>query len=117
MASTVRPWLVLLLGALVVAAALLWEASGRLAWIDPDLLPPLSKVFRVMGRLLTSSEFIGKLMFLTQLLFSPALRPVKLYDKFFRPLATVAICTKLIHPVFVAIQWQQAGADIQPLFS
>lgn len=43
---------------LVVAVALLWEASGRLTWIDPDLLPPLSKVFQVMGRLLTSSEFI-----------------------------------------------------------
>ena len=44
--------------AIVTLLAWLWELSGRNGWIDPDLLPPLSKVLAVLGKLSASREFI-----------------------------------------------------------
>jgi NitT/TauT family transport system permease protein len=45
--------------AAIVLVALLWEASGRLRWVDPDLLPPLSKVLSVLWRLLHDADFLN----------------------------------------------------------
>lgn len=44
---------------IVGALALLWELSGRNRWIDPDMLPPLSKVLGVVGRLVVDKGFIA----------------------------------------------------------
>ena len=38
--------------AIIAALAVAWELSGQLRWIDPDFLPPLSKVLAILGRLL-----------------------------------------------------------------
>jgi NitT/TauT family transport system permease protein len=43
--------------AIVLVLASLWEASGRLHWVDPDLLPPLSRIFEMLGRLLQDHRF------------------------------------------------------------
>lgn len=43
----------------VVVVALAWEAAGRSQWVDPDLLPPLSKVLAVLWRLLHDAEFVA----------------------------------------------------------
>jgi NitT/TauT family transport system permease protein len=42
----------------IAAVALVWEAAGRSGWVDPDLLPPLSKVLAVLWRLLHDADFI-----------------------------------------------------------
>jgi NitT/TauT family transport system permease protein len=42
----------------IAVVALAWEAAGRSGWIDPDLLPPLSKVLSVLWRLLHDADFI-----------------------------------------------------------
>ena len=42
----------------IAAVALLWEAAGRFNWVDPDLLPPLSKVLAVLWGLLHDVDFI-----------------------------------------------------------
>ncbi|MFL6796566.1 MAG: ABC transporter permease [Xanthobacteraceae bacterium] len=41
--------------------ALTWEAAGRLHWIDPDFLPPLSKVVATLWRLLHDAAFLNDL--------------------------------------------------------
>ena len=46
---------------IVAALGVGWELSGRLGWIDPDLLPPLSKVLAVLARLLGDKGFIADL--------------------------------------------------------
>jgi ABC-type nitrate/sulfonate/bicarbonate transport system permease component len=43
--------------AIVVAVALVWELSGRLHWVDPELLPPLSSILEMLGRLLQNRDF------------------------------------------------------------
>jgi NitT/TauT family transport system permease protein len=47
---------------IVLSIAVLWEASGRLHWADPDLLPPLSQIFQMLGRLLADGRFRGDIM-------------------------------------------------------
>ena len=42
----------------IAVVALAWEAAGRLQWVDPDLLPPLSKVLGVLWRLLHDADFL-----------------------------------------------------------
>ena len=42
----------------IAVVALAWEAAGRSGWVDPDLLPPLSKVLAVLWRLLHDADFI-----------------------------------------------------------
>jgi NitT/TauT family transport system permease protein len=42
----------------IVIIALAWEAAGRSGFVDPDLLPPLSKVLSVLWRLLHDPDFI-----------------------------------------------------------
>jgi ABC-type nitrate/sulfonate/bicarbonate transport system permease component len=49
----VRAWRLALLAALVVV----WELASRLHWIDPDLLPPLSSIFAMLGTLLRDAAF------------------------------------------------------------
>jgi ABC-type nitrate/sulfonate/bicarbonate transport system permease component len=39
--------------------ALAWETAGQSRWIDPDLLPPLSKVLSILWRLLHDPDFLG----------------------------------------------------------
>jgi len=41
--------------------AVLWEAAGRLHWVDPDFLPPLSKVLLSLWRLLHDAQFLTDL--------------------------------------------------------
>lgn len=41
--------------------AVLWEAAGRLHWVDPDFLPPLSKVLVSLWRLLHDAQFLTDL--------------------------------------------------------
>jgi NitT/TauT family transport system permease protein len=58
--SKSQAWLVLagrLAAILVVALA--WEVAGRTRWVDPDLLPPLSKVLAVLWRLLHDAQFLA----------------------------------------------------------
>jgi len=43
----------------IAAVALAWELAGRLEWVDPDLLPPLSKVLAVLWRLLHDDAFLA----------------------------------------------------------
>ncbi len=43
---------------IVAILAMAWELSGRNRWIDPDLLPPLSKVLGVMAKLVVDKAFI-----------------------------------------------------------
>ena len=43
---------------ILAALAALWEASGQRRWIDPDLLPPLSKVLGVLAKLVVDKAFI-----------------------------------------------------------
>jgi ABC-type nitrate/sulfonate/bicarbonate transport system permease component len=47
--------------AIISVVALAWELSGRLKWVDPDLLPPLSKVLTVLWRLLHDDSFLADL--------------------------------------------------------
>jgi NitT/TauT family transport system permease protein len=42
----------------LAVVALAWEASGRLRWVDPDFLPPLSKVLATLWRLLHDAQFL-----------------------------------------------------------
>ncbi|HTK13221.1 MAG TPA: ABC transporter permease subunit [Xanthobacteraceae bacterium] len=49
----VRAWRLALLAALVVV----WEVASRLHWVDPDLLPPLSSIFAMLGTLLRDAAF------------------------------------------------------------
>ncbi|HVY59820.1 MAG TPA: ABC transporter permease subunit [Xanthobacteraceae bacterium] len=42
---------------LIAAVAAIWEAAGRLGWVDPELLPPLSKIFVALWRLLEDTGF------------------------------------------------------------
>ena len=46
-------WRLLLVG----AAALLWEIAGRLAWVDPELLPPLSSIATALWHLLGDQSY------------------------------------------------------------
>jgi NitT/TauT family transport system permease protein len=43
----------------IVAVALAWECAGRSRFVDPDLLPPLSKVVAVLWRLLHDADFLA----------------------------------------------------------
>jgi NitT/TauT family transport system permease protein len=43
--------------AIVAAAALAWELSGRLHWVDSELLPPLSRIIAMLGHLLQDRGF------------------------------------------------------------
>jgi NitT/TauT family transport system permease protein len=43
---------------IVAIAALAWELAGRMQWVDPDLLPPLSKVLATLWRLLHDKQFL-----------------------------------------------------------
>jgi ABC-type nitrate/sulfonate/bicarbonate transport system permease component len=57
--SSKHRWPVLAGRVLTIAAvALAWELAGRLKWVDPDLLPPLSKVLAVLWRLLHDPSFL-----------------------------------------------------------
>src|SRR5215475_3945868 len=47
--------------AIIAVVALAWELSGRLKWVDPDLLPPLSNVLTVLWRLLHDESFLADL--------------------------------------------------------
>jgi ABC-type nitrate/sulfonate/bicarbonate transport system permease component len=47
--------------ATIAVVALAWELAGRLQWVDPDLLPPLSKVLAVLWRLLHEEAFLADL--------------------------------------------------------
>jgi NitT/TauT family transport system permease protein len=49
----VRGWWLLI----VATAALVWELAGRLHWVDPELLPPLSVVLATLWRLLGDATF------------------------------------------------------------
>ena len=61
--STQKIWLARLWRAgFVLGLALVWETSGRLAWIDPELLPPLSRIFKMLGRLLSDHRFRGDIV-------------------------------------------------------
>jgi NitT/TauT family transport system permease protein len=42
----------------LVLVALAWEAAGRLRWVDPDFLPPLSSVLATLWRLLHDAQFL-----------------------------------------------------------
>jgi len=42
----------------LAVVALAWEAAGRLQWVDPDFLPPLSKVLATLWRLLHDAQFL-----------------------------------------------------------
>src|SRR5882672_9924167 len=42
----------------LAVVALAWEAEGRLQWVDPDFLPPLSKVLATLWRLLHDAQFL-----------------------------------------------------------
>jgi ABC-type nitrate/sulfonate/bicarbonate transport system permease component len=42
----------------LAVVALVWEASSRLHWVDPDFLPPLLKVLTVLWRLLHDVQFL-----------------------------------------------------------
>jgi NitT/TauT family transport system permease protein len=42
----------------IVVVALVWEVAGRSRWVDPDLLPPLSKVLSVLWQLLHDPDFL-----------------------------------------------------------
>lgn len=46
---------------IVVALAALWEVASRIGLVDPDILPPLSKVVAVLGRLLHDDRFLSDL--------------------------------------------------------
>lgn len=43
----------------LAVVALAWEAAGRLHWVDPDFLPPLSKVLATLWRLLHDAQFLA----------------------------------------------------------
>ena len=59
-ASSIESWSIAACRLAIIAAlALMWELSGRLQWIDPDLLPPLSKVLTVLVKLLGDKDFIA----------------------------------------------------------
>ena len=45
--------------AIVAAGALLWETASRSGWVDPDLLPPLSKIFATTLGLLKDGDFLS----------------------------------------------------------
>lgn len=42
---------------LIAAVAALWELAGRSAWVDPDLLPPLSKIVAALWGLLQDPRY------------------------------------------------------------
>jgi NitT/TauT family transport system permease protein len=46
---------------IVVAIAAGWEAIGRSGWVDPEVLPPLSKVLTVLWGLLHQPSFLSDL--------------------------------------------------------
>lgn len=59
-----RLWQRLAIQAAIVGSLLgLWEAASRLAWVNPRLLPPFSKVAERIGVLIRDSEFLGHLAF------------------------------------------------------
>jgi ABC-type nitrate/sulfonate/bicarbonate transport system permease component len=41
----------------IIGLAALWEISGRLHWVDTDLVPPLSRIFSMLMRLLNDRHF------------------------------------------------------------
>jgi NitT/TauT family transport system permease protein len=43
----------------LVTAGLLWEAASRFEWVDPDLLPPFSKVISTLWDLLHDQSFLS----------------------------------------------------------
>jgi NitT/TauT family transport system permease protein len=43
---------------IIAVVALAWESAGRLRLVDPDLLPPLSKVLGILWRLLHDAQFL-----------------------------------------------------------
>lgn len=43
--------------ALILAVALAWEMSARWRWVDPDLMPSLTRIFQMTGRLLQDRGF------------------------------------------------------------
>lgn len=43
--------------ALIAGLAALWQAAPTLDWVDPDLVPPLSRVFQMAARLLSDRSF------------------------------------------------------------
>jgi ABC-type nitrate/sulfonate/bicarbonate transport system permease component len=57
-----RRWTIVGARILVIAAiAAVWELAGVREWVDPDLLPPLSRVIDVLWDLLHDRQFLGDL--------------------------------------------------------
>ena len=46
---------------IVAALALAWEAAARTRLVDPDVLPPLTKVLGILWRLLHDADFLADL--------------------------------------------------------
>lgn len=43
---------------IVIALAVIWESASRMGLVDPDVLPPLSKVLTVLAKLLHDERFL-----------------------------------------------------------
>ena len=79
----------------------LWEAASRLAWVNPRLLPPFSKVAERMGVLIRDGEFLGHLAFTA---------------------SEVALATLIVAPVGILIgvllaESDYYGAAFRPFFN